>query len=239
MYNKEKNFASSIIYVHNSEDMLEEFLDTIISVMEDNFENNRRGRRPNYNNINRIQRNYSSNTFNSFIYENSEEDLMNNSDPTELTPYNVDDPEKEPIDLTDFHKLEFDVLKKKVEEFGIDTAGLDRDGLKKAMLELAKLQTILLRDTGVMERVEDKKNPGKYWGYLRHGNFSQSPYDIYISHSQMVKFGLRDGDIVTGLVRSPKAEETYHCLLKIPEVLSKYMMNLIPYRNFHIFSILY
>ncbi|MBQ7257679.1 MAG: transcription termination factor Rho, partial [Abditibacteriota bacterium] len=59
---------------------------------------------------------------------------------------------------------------------------------------------------------------GQYWGYLRHGNFSQSPYDIYISHSQMVRFGLRDGDIVTGLVRSPKGSEKYHCLLKIESI---------------------
>lgn len=38
MENKEKNFASAIIYVHNSEDSIERFLKTIIEVMENNFE---------------------------------------------------------------------------------------------------------------------------------------------------------------------------------------------------------
>ena len=38
MENKEKNFASVIIYVHNAEDRIENFLKTIIKVMENNFE---------------------------------------------------------------------------------------------------------------------------------------------------------------------------------------------------------
>lgn len=38
MENKEKNFASAIIYVHNAEDRIENFLKTIIKIMEDNFE---------------------------------------------------------------------------------------------------------------------------------------------------------------------------------------------------------
>lgn len=38
MDNKEKNFASAVIYVHNAENRIENFLNTIISVMEDNFE---------------------------------------------------------------------------------------------------------------------------------------------------------------------------------------------------------
>ena len=38
MKNKEKNFASAIIYVHNAEDNIEQFLKTIIEVMENNFE---------------------------------------------------------------------------------------------------------------------------------------------------------------------------------------------------------
>lgn len=38
MKNKEKNFASAVIYVHNAENRIEEFLKTIIDVMEENFE---------------------------------------------------------------------------------------------------------------------------------------------------------------------------------------------------------
>lgn len=39
MKNKEKNFVSAIIYVHNKENRIERFLKTIVSVLEDNFEN--------------------------------------------------------------------------------------------------------------------------------------------------------------------------------------------------------
>ena len=38
MSNKEKNFASAVIYVHNTEDRIEEFLRTIVNEMENNFE---------------------------------------------------------------------------------------------------------------------------------------------------------------------------------------------------------
>ena len=38
MDNKEKTFVSSVIYVHNAENRIEEFLTAIIRVMEDNFE---------------------------------------------------------------------------------------------------------------------------------------------------------------------------------------------------------
>ena len=38
MANKEKNFASAVIYVHNAENRIDEFLKTIVRVMEENFE---------------------------------------------------------------------------------------------------------------------------------------------------------------------------------------------------------
>ena len=38
MANREKNFASAVIYVHNAENRIEEFLKTIIDTMESNFE---------------------------------------------------------------------------------------------------------------------------------------------------------------------------------------------------------
>ena len=38
MENKEKNFVSAVIYVHNAESRIEKFLDVVINVMENNFE---------------------------------------------------------------------------------------------------------------------------------------------------------------------------------------------------------
>ncbi|MBQ0105581.1 MAG: transcription termination factor Rho [Armatimonadetes bacterium] len=148
---------------------------------------------------------------------------------TELTPDNVDSSDSPIIDLKDLDNLEFNQLKNKIKNIlklpiGID--GLDRNGVKNAVLDYAKKNAVRLRDTGIMERVEDKTQPGQYWGYLRHGNFAQSVNDIYISHSQMVRFGLKDGDIVTGLVRSPKDNEKYCSLLKVESI------NFIPLKDY-------
>lgn len=38
MANKEKNFVSAVIYVHNAEDRIENFMEAVLSVMETNFE---------------------------------------------------------------------------------------------------------------------------------------------------------------------------------------------------------
>ena len=57
-------------------------------------------------------------------------------------------------------------------------------------------------------------------GFLRgiDGNFSDSINDAYVSLSQIRKFALRVGDIVTGQVREPKDQEKYYALLKIEAV---------------------
>lgn len=58
------------------------------------------------------------------------------------------------------------------------------------------------------------------YGFLRgiDGNFADSQNDTYVSQSQIRKFALRSGDIVTGQVRSPKDQERYYALLKIEAV---------------------
>ncbi len=54
-------------------------------------------------------------------------------------------------------------------------------------------------------------------GYLRP-KFSPSNQDIYISQSQIRRFGLRPGDMVTGIARPPKERERYYGLLEVKEV---------------------
>jgi len=65
--------------------------------------------------------------------------------------------------------------------------------------------------TGILEIT----NEG--YGFLRatDANFSDSPNDAYVSNTQIRKFSLRNGDIVTGQVRAPKDQERYYALLKI------------------------
>lgn len=60
--------------------------------------------------------------------------------------------------------------------------------------------------------------PGGTFGYLRPINYSPSQEDIYISQSQITRFGLRNGDKIAGPARPPKASERYYGLMQITTV---------------------
>ncbi len=65
---------------------------------------------------------------------------------------------------------------------------------------------------GVLEIVEDGI------GFLRSDHFLPGPDDIYVSQSQIRRFGLRTGDMVVGQVRPPKDTEKYYGLLRVEAV---------------------
>ncbi len=67
---------------------------------------------------------------------------------------------------------------------------------------------------GVLEILPDG------FGFLRapDSNYLPGPDDIYISPSQVRRFGLRTGDVVSGLIRSPKEGERYFALLKVSAI---------------------
>ena len=68
--------------------------------------------------------------------------------------------------------------------------------------------------TGILDIVPDG------FGFLRamEGNFGDSQNDTYVSLSQIKKFALRVGDIITGQGREPKEGEKYYALLKIEAI---------------------
>ena len=68
--------------------------------------------------------------------------------------------------------------------------------------------------TGILEIMHDG------YGFLRSsdGNFANSSNDTYVSSTQIKRFALRNGDIVTGQVRQPKDQEKYYALLKIEAI---------------------
>jgi transcription termination factor Rho len=67
---------------------------------------------------------------------------------------------------------------------------------------------------GVLEILQDG------FGFLRspESNYLPGPDDIYVSPSQIRRFGLRTGDTVTGPIRAPKDGERYFALLKVNEI---------------------
>ncbi len=67
---------------------------------------------------------------------------------------------------------------------------------------------------GILETVDDG------YGFLRGDTLLPGLNDIYVSQSQVRRFGLRTGDLVTGLIRPPKEGEKYYGLLRVETVNS-------------------
>ncbi|MEZ4834649.1 MAG: transcription termination factor Rho [Caldilineaceae bacterium] len=65
---------------------------------------------------------------------------------------------------------------------------------------------------GILEIVQDGI------GFLRSDHLLPGPEDVYVSQSQIRRFGLRTGDLVVGQVRPPKETEKYFGLLKVEAV---------------------
>jgi len=65
---------------------------------------------------------------------------------------------------------------------------------------------------GILETMEDG------FGFLRQDRYLPGPDDIYVSQSQIRRFGLRTGDRVSGQVRPPKDNEKYFSLLRVEVV---------------------
>jgi transcription termination factor Rho len=95
----------------------------------------------------------------------------------------------------------------------------ERNELKRQDLifEILKAQTAqggFILFTGILEIMQDG------YGFLRaiDQSFSDSLHDAYVSSTQIRKFALRNGDVVTGQVRPPKEQERYYALLKIEAI---------------------
>src|ERR1700730_7885607 len=100
-------------------------------------------------------------------------------------------------------------------ELGLENAG----GMRKQDLIFAVLQKKAEKDEhiyadGVLECLPDG------FGFLRAPdyNYLPGPDDVYVSPSQIRRFGLRTGDTVSGSVRAPKEGERYFALLKVEQV---------------------
>jgi len=66
--------------------------------------------------------------------------------------------------------------------------------------------------SGVLEIVEEG------FGFLRQERFLPGEMDVYVSQSQIRRFGMRYGDMITGQVRPPKDNERYYGLLRVEAI---------------------
>ena len=56
------------------------------------------------------------------------------------------------------------------------------------------------------------------FGFLRPKGMLPTDNDVYLSASQIRRFGLRNGDVVWGLIRPPREQEHYEALLRVEKI---------------------
>ena len=121
----------------------------------------------------------------------------------------------EQIDISTLQGKSVTELNKLAKKLGLKGAGYLRKNL--LIFEILKAQAEsrgLMFGEGVLEKLPDG------YGFLRSPNYNylSCPEDIYVSPSQIKKFSLRTGDIVSGQIRAPKVREKYFALLKVEAV---------------------
>ncbi|MCJ7810804.1 MAG: transcription termination factor Rho, partial [Dehalococcoidia bacterium] len=92
--------------------------------------------------------------------------------------------------------------------------GLRKQDLIFRILQARAEQQGNLLAGGVLEIVEEG------YGFLRGDGLRPGAGDVYVSQSQVRRFGLRTGDYVTGQVRPPKDSEKYYGLLRVEAINS-------------------
>ncbi|CUU81942.1 transcription termination factor Rho [Campylobacter hyointestinalis] len=149
---------------------------------------------------------------------------MENKDNVKEQSYNSGNNKKQhsrthiPVDgykIEELRQLDLNNLVAIADEVGVENPREFRR--QELVFEILKAQTKqggFILFTGILEIVPDG------YGFLRatDANLSDSANDTYVSLSQIKKFALRVGDIITGQVREPREQEKYYALLKIEAI---------------------
>ncbi|MFC5989080.1 transcription termination factor Rho [Marinicrinis lubricantis] len=121
--------------------------------------------------------------------------------------------ESSQLSLADLEALKLTELYALAKKYQIQYYGqLKKKELIFAILRAQAEQSGLMFMQGVLEILPEG------YGFLRPINYLPSPEDIYISASQIRKFDLRTGDLVSGKCRPPKENERYFGLLHVEAV---------------------
>jgi transcription termination factor Rho len=117
--------------------------------------------------------------------------------------------------IEDLRTKPLDELVKIADELNVEQPNeLKRQDLIFEILKSQTSQGGFILFTGILETMQDG------YGFLRaiDTTFSDSLHDAYVSSTQIKKFALRGGDVVTGQVRPPKDQERYYALLKVEAI---------------------
>ncbi|NIQ89802.1 MAG: transcription termination factor Rho [Deltaproteobacteria bacterium] len=119
------------------------------------------------------------------------------------------------MDLVQLKEQNIKGLIQMAKEYGVEGfSTMRKQELIFALLQAQAEQDGLIYGEGVLETLPDG------FGFLRAQsyNYLPGPDDIYVSPSQIRRFGLRTGDTVSGQIRPPKEGERYFALLKVEAV---------------------
>ncbi|MBQ7608317.1 MAG: transcription termination factor Rho [Desulfovibrionaceae bacterium] len=119
-----------------------------------------------------------------------------------------------PLNLSDLKNCSMQELMELTEQFNIENASSMRKQELIFSLLSGASENGGIYGEGVLEILPDG------FGFLRSpfSSYVPSPDDIYVSPSQIRRFSLRKGDVVSGQIRQPKEGERYFALLRVTEV---------------------
>jgi transcription termination factor Rho len=124
-------------------------------------------------------------------------------------------PAGDPMNLSELKEKTIDDLNEVAKDLKIEGASnLRKQELIFAILQAQAEKNGTIYGEGVLETLQDG------FGFLRSPdyNYLPGPDDIYISPSQIRRFNLRTGDVVSGQVRPPKEGERYFAMLKVEKI---------------------
>jgi transcription termination factor Rho len=120
------------------------------------------------------------------------------------------------MDLNELQSLQIRELAELAQKLNIEggVSGLNKQELTVRILEAQAKKDDALSARGVLEVMQDG------YGFLRSPDFNYlpGPDDIYVSPSQIKRFGLKTGHLISGQIRPPKSKERYYALLKVETV---------------------
>ena len=119
------------------------------------------------------------------------------------------------MNIKELQSLTVKQLQSKATDLGIkEYSGLKKQELIKLILDFKVEKDETVYATGVLEVLPDG------YGFLRFSNYSYlpGPDDIYVSHSQIKRFRLKTGHLISGQIRPPKDKEKFFALLRVESI---------------------
>ena len=121
--------------------------------------------------------------------------------------------ERNDLDVSDLREMSVAELRQVGRDLEMDTVTEDRkDDLVDRILQRQTERAGHAYATGILDIVDEG------YGFMRRHGLLPSPDDVYVTSSQVRRFGLRIGDRVSGAVRAPREQEKYWGLLRVDSV---------------------